>query len=360
PPERSIEQALDSLRQACQAADADLAMPLDDLSLWAFDQLAGNGGIPLNVRLLMPGPRAVQLALDKRLQIEAALAVGLRVPPTLIVEPGGSAPDWHRFPCVAKPAEAVTIEGGRSGRGKIMLFTEADQFASWCMDQCGAPYLVQPFVRGTGEGVFGMVRDGRVLGWSGHRRLRMMNPAGSGASACEAHQPDATTRRQVQEFLRACNWEGMFMVELLRDEAGTLWFMELNGRPWGSMALACRQGFNYPAWSVKMALDPGFEPTIPEAIGERRMRHLGLEIMHLLFVLRGPPTRALSTAWPRRRTAFREVLSYGGLSSFYNFHPRYPWYFLRDAVWRVRFLLRGRKRFMRLMRHVMRAEIRPH
>ena len=43
----------------------------------------------------------------------------------------------------------------------------------------------------------------------------------------------------------------MFMLELLRDAAGTPWFMEVNGRPWGSMALAVRRGFDYPVWAVR-------------------------------------------------------------------------------------------------------------
>ena len=50
------------------------------------------------------------------------------------------------------------------------------------------------------------------------------------------------------------------MIELLRDDEGQPWFMELNGRAWGSMALACRRGFAYPAWAVRAALDTGTCP----------------------------------------------------------------------------------------------------
>ena len=41
---------------------------------------------------------------------------------------------------------------------------------------------------------------------------------------------------------------------LLRDGEGTAWFMELNGRAWGSMALARRLGHEYPRWAVQAAL----------------------------------------------------------------------------------------------------------
>ena len=33
--------------------------------------------------------------------------------------------------------------------------------------------------------------DAGITGWSGHARVRMMNPHGSGSSACRAVMPDA-------------------------------------------------------------------------------------------------------------------------------------------------------------------------
>lgn len=341
-PERGVARALDGLQRAVDTADAELLMPLDDIALWGVHQLSLRGGMPLGVRPLTPRPDAVGVALDKRLQVEVATRAGLRVPPTLLVGPGASAAEWYGFPCIAKPAEAVTVKDDRIGKGQALFFAEAEAFVNWRAQHRGAPYLVQPFISGTGEGVFGMVRDGRVIGWSGHRRLRMMNPAGSGASACEARRPDEHTKRRVEDFLRACVWEGMFMVELLRDDSGALWFMELNGRPWGSLALARRQGFDYPAWSAKMAVASGFRPAIPEAACGRRLRHLGRDIVHLMFVLRGPRARSLEPAWPRRGAALAQVLPFGGPSSFYNYHPRYPWFFLWDAIWTLWSFLRRR------------------
>jgi hypothetical protein len=49
-------------------------------------------------------------------------------------------------------------------------------------------------------------------------------------------------------FLKGCNWRGLFMIELLRDPSENLWFIEFNARAWGSMALARRLGFEYPAF----------------------------------------------------------------------------------------------------------------
>ncbi|OLE20899.1 MAG: hypothetical protein AUG49_23315 [Catenulispora sp. 13_1_20CM_3_70_7] len=104
------------------------------------------------------------------------------------------------------------------------------------------------------------------------------------------------------------------MLELLRDADGTAWFMEVNGRPWGSMALALRRGFDYPVWAVRQALDPDFVPEPPAAEPPHVLcRHLGRELVHLAAVLRGPiadhpgpwPSRAATIAALRPRRSDR-------------------------------------------------------
>ena len=51
------------------------------------------------------------------------------------------------------------------------------------------------------------------------------------------------------------------MIELLRDRDGVAWFMELNGRTWGSLALARRLGLEYPAWAALDALGIAAPPS---------------------------------------------------------------------------------------------------
>ena len=115
----------------------------------------------------------------------------------------------------------------------------------------------------------------------------MLNPLGSGSSACESIQISDQPVRAAEKMLDKVNWLGLFMVELLRDTSGKLWFMELNGRSWGSMALAIRLGIHYPAWTVRQALDPSFTPPAPPPWKPLICRHLGREILHVLAVMKG-------------------------------------------------------------------------
>jgi len=187
--------------------------------------------------------------------------------------------------------------------------------ADWA--EC-VPLLVQPFVAGVGEGVFGVAAPEGVRAWSAHRRLRMMNPKGSGSSACISQAVPEDVRTKVEALVRATGWCGLFMVELLRDADGKAWFVELNGRPWGSMSLCRRQGLEYPAWHVQLALDPqspagrgaSFTPGVV-------CRNAGREFLHLLFVLRGPKSKALN-GWPSIGKTLVDVLRVRRSDTWYN------------------------------------------
>jgi len=184
------------------------------------------------------------------------------------------------------------------------------------------PMLLQEFIPGTGEGFFGLATSRGVLGWSRHRRVRMMNPHGSGASACAAIlEQDKDSEAAGGRFVKLGGWSGLFMIELLRDRAGKLWFMEFNGRTWGSMALARRSGLEYPAWAAQHALNPETVISIPPRSGEALVcRHLGRELMHLVFVLKGSKSKAV-TEWPSFWITLHEMLKLKRNHRWYNWFP---------------------------------------
>jgi predicted ATP-grasp superfamily ATP-dependent carboligase len=196
--------------------------------------------------------------------------------------------------------------------------------------------LLQQYVCGVGEGLFGLAADDGVLGWSAHRRLRMMNPQGSGSSACTSRDVDDGLKASGERFIALSGWRGLFMIELLRDESGKVWFMELNGRAWGSMALARRLGFEYPAWAVKKIFNPGAQIVLPRSNPQPLVcRHLGRELVHLLFVMRGPKSRALAR-WPSRWSAVRQFLSFAREERWYNWRANDRKVFFSDAIGTVK------------------------
>jgi hypothetical protein len=163
--------------------------------------------------------------------------------------------------------------------------------------------------------------------------LRMMNPQGSGSSACVSQPVPEDLKPKVESLIAATKWRGLFMVEVLRDHSGKPWFVELNGRPWGSMALSRRQGLEYPSWHARLAMDP------KSPIGMNRSpapgvvcRNVGRELMHILFVLRGAKSKAL-TEWPSFWETLGRVLHIRRGDAFYNWRRDDRKVFLADCYY---------------------------
>ena len=333
-PERDAGAARTAFADLLARTNPDAVLPLDDPGLWLADAVMG-----ADPRLAGGQGAAVAVALDKAAQIEAARDAGLAVPETHVIRAPGDLDAVTTFPALAKPARAVglTADGTALAKGGATYLTgPADvQALAGRLGPQMAPLLVQPLIRGVGEGVFGFARETGVSHLSAHRRLRMMNPHGSGSSACQAIAVDPALAGPVERFIAAIGWRGPFMVELLRDAAGTAWFMELNGRMWGSMALARAQGFDYPAWAVAQALDAGFTPPPASPRPGLTARHLGRDLLHLAFVARGPRSDFYRPDWPRLIPSLRAVLK--GADRTYDADPAFPG-FARAEAWH---LIRG-------------------
>lgn len=324
-PELDAEGAVAATRALIERLAPQALLPLDDLAVWVCSRLA-DAGVPV------AGPRgsAVECALNKAVQLDAAKRAGLPVPATQTLA------DLRRkgpvnSPVMIKPARALYEVDGRLSRPNGMVAGDGGEFERAAAQSWPDPTLVQPLIRGVGEGLFGHVGKRGVIAWSAHRRVRMVNPQGSASSACRSQPVDPELIGPSERFLLDIGWQGLFMLEFLRDADGVPWFMELNGRAWGSMALARRRDFEYPAWTVKATLDTDFEPTPPPPGPDIVCRNLGLELVHVLFVVRGPQSAA-QTGWPGRAKTLRDVLSLRRTDRWYNWCRSQPHVLAADTM----------------------------
>lgn len=327
-PEHDARAAVADLRDALHGGRFGTVMPLDDTALWLCDAACADG---LPVPVAGPTGAAARLALDKGLQVAAAAEAGLPVPPTRSVDSLADLEDVRDFPIVLKPSLAMGERDGRLARGKAYVCANPAELEPAVRAWDGVePMLAQPFIPGVGEGLFGLAGPEGLTALSAHRRLRMANPQGSGSSACVSVAVDPQLAEAAERMLVNAGWQGMFMLEFLRGEDGTPWFMELNGRPWGSMALARRLGLEYPAWALRRLDDPGFAPAYDAHAGQV-CRHLGREIVHLMMVMRGPKSAAL-TRWPSRRETLRDVLRVRRSDRWYNWRRGELGLFVEDTI----------------------------
>jgi hypothetical protein len=329
-------QALMSSLSGEADAGRRILFPLDDKGVWL------SGKVNLKDGWLHAGPQGscAELALNKCQQAQIAREAGFNVPKTVLARTAAEVFAFsavESFPLILKPAECVPVRQGRLHECRKFVCANASELeravAEWGET---IPLLVQSFVAGTGEGVFGLATADGVKAWSAHRRLRMMNPHGSGSSACISQFVPDDLKLKVETFVARAGWQGLFMIEMLRDHDGNLWFVELNGRPWGSMALSRAQGLEYPAWHVQLAMDqqtPGGMDLSSDA--GVVCRHAGREFMHLLFVFKGPKSKALSS-WPPFWKSMVDVVRIRRGDVFYNWRRDDPKVFVADFCYTIK------------------------
>jgi hypothetical protein len=313
-----------------------LLFPLDDTAVWLFNELE------LGRDWLLVGPQGdtAKIALNKQLQTEIARESGFNVPQTAVVNNTADALAFSAaagFPMILKPVDCVPVRDNRKVKCNKFICANKSELHQ-ALDKWGecVPLLAQSFVVGTGEGIFGLAGPDGIRAWSAHRRLRMMNPQGSGSSACISQAVPSDLMPKVQKLIEKAQWRGLFMIEMLRDRSGDAWFVELNGRPWGSTALSRRQGLEYPAWSALLAINPKAPVgTVTSVSPGLVCRNLGRELMHLLFVMRGPRSKALSD-WPHIGKSFAEVLRLRRGERYYNWRSDDPLVFFADCFYTFR------------------------
>ncbi len=324
PPESDLQACLSELNSLLNSlkseseADRFLLLPLDDKAVWVCGQLALADG------WLLAGPSGwcAELALNKNLQVEAAREAGFNVPQSVLARTAADLLVFQSttpFPIILKAAECVPIQQGRVKSCRKWICAnrlELDNaIAAWAER---VPLLAQSYVTGIGEGVFGIAAPDGIRTWSAHRRVRMMDPQGSGSSACISQSVPEGIKSKVEALISKSGWRGLFMIELLRDASGKIWFVELNGRTWGSMALGRRQGLEYPAWHVSLAMDETSQAGVGAFSGAQLLcRHAGREFMHLLFVLRGARSNALNE-WPSFWKSLGDILRFRRNDGVYN------------------------------------------
>jgi predicted ATP-grasp superfamily ATP-dependent carboligase len=128
--------------------------------------------------------------------------------------------------------------------------------------------LVQGFVSGRGVGAFFLIWNGEILAEFQHRRIHEVPHTGGVSSYRESYR-HAGIRDDALEKISCLAWRGVGMLEYRLDEAtGRLYFIEFNGRFWGSLHLALYAGVDFPA----LLLDAFHGHPQPPPTYEQRVR----------------------------------------------------------------------------------------
>lgn len=265
-------------------------------------------------RMVLPAHSDVVRACDKDETLRIATSLGIAVPKTILIsnpEEASQARNVIPFPVVLKPRSSEELRSCgvvRTG-GKPLYASNLREFdAQYKTMSCNCSgVLVQEFVDGEGAGYFALMHHGELRAEFAHRRIRDLRPTGSGSVVRVSVEPDPAIRQASLAILKALNWHGVAMVEFRRQEKKPPVFMEVNGRFWHSLALACFAGVDFPALLARMAEDGDVKPSNHLRTGVRCRWFLG-DLRHLVDVWRGAPT-GYARAYPGRLRTLVDVLT---------------------------------------------------
>ena len=171
---------------------------------------------------------------------------------------------------------------------------------------------MQECVTGTVHSCAGVRWGGRIVALALARYVRTWPPDAGNAAFAETVSVPPGLGDRVDALLGAVGWEGIFELELLKTADGRFVAIDLNPRPYGSLALAIRAGADLPAvWASCLRGAP--PPPVTAAAGVRyrwedaELRGLARELRH------GRLRTAAAITRPRRGTV-HPYLSWGVLA----------------------------------------------
>ena len=240
PPEEETSRFVAGVRRAVEAGGYELVFGAGDGEVIALSAARDELGA-----IFPYGPHEdVVRAFDKVALSEAAQRVGLAVPQSASPE---------EAPVVVKPRR-TTVHDPQGGqlrlRAKIKQTPEEASERVAYLDSVGADPLVQRYVEGDLVAQIAVTdRDSRVVA-AVQQRASSMTPRG-GTARGETEALDASLAERVAALLAEINWFGIAQVQFVVPRGGEPVLIDLNGRFYGSMALALAAGVNLPAiWAA--------------------------------------------------------------------------------------------------------------
>lgn len=249
-PERGRDDFLTAIGRAVAERGYDVVFGSGDdwmaaLALWGenLDAVVGH-----------PGPDAVLTSLDKAAVTNLARDAGLRVPRTAA---GAIAPDdWPHGAVVKTRRHWLPDRVDTGGRLEAVIAADAGEVERRVsiITAAGGEAVVQELITGRLMSLVTFAVDGRLA-----LRLQQVasgtwpTPAGVTARA-ETVPVDELLADGVERLLGSLHWSGIMQVEFVLPDDGPPVLIDLNGRFYGSMALAVAAGIDLPVAALDLAL----------------------------------------------------------------------------------------------------------
>ncbi len=264
--------------------------------------------------LVFPGARAMEIAFDKAITYSLARISGI---PTITTYMPMNQDELKRdaekiaYPAVVKPRKSATPYNGARHFGSAQFVHDAEELIHMfesLRSRLGESPMIQERMAGEEYGVETIAHDGNPYAFVTHHRIRSLSPTG-GASVLKETVEKGALRDMLEMYARKIihelRWEGPIMVEFKVDsDTKTPKLMEVNGRFWGSLALAISAGVDMPYLYHHLATKEALPPEQVSARDGITTRHFLGDARNLMSVLFAFDKMRLYT-YPKRMQALR-------------------------------------------------------
>ncbi|MBU0762405.1 MAG: ATP-grasp domain-containing protein [Candidatus Altiarchaeota archaeon] len=224
------------------------------------------GEFPEGVKVAVPDFDILMLAHDKSRTEKYAKKAKIKYPKTVIPKTLDELDDISEkisYPAVVKPKSKVTWRDGKASVVKVTRDCIAQDKkhlieAYQKIHERSSFPLIQEYIEGIGYGVSALVKDGNPKAAFVHKRLREY-PTTGGASTLRVSVKDDNLMETGLSLLENMKWDGLAMAEFKVTTEGEPVLMEVNGRFWGSIALAVAAGVDFPYLYHKMLCEGDVE-----------------------------------------------------------------------------------------------------
>ena len=138
-------------------------------------------------------------------------------------------------PCVVKPVCGERLGLSAAERYRICRTREEAETAYRRFEQLsGEAPVIQEYLPGGGSGCSVMAREGKIIAYIGHRRIREYPVTGGPSSCCISIEPPIA---EAEKLVAASGFSGLAMFEFKEGADGKPRLLECNPRIWGSFPL---------------------------------------------------------------------------------------------------------------------------
>ncbi len=236
----------------------DLLIPIDDLTLIPISEIFFE--LSKYVKITMPKPQIYNKFYDKANMLKLAESLNVKIPKSIYINDLDMLKNINcisSFPIIIKPRFSVYWRKNFVEMGfRKIIYSKSDLLPSYLFLHNKIPFpTIQEYIYGISWGVSVVAINGKIIQSFCHKRVRETNFGGVVSCLSQSMSLNQDMLNSVKKLIKSINWTGVAMFEFIVDQNTNIpYFIEMNGRFWGSLELAIFSGIDFPIILIELFL----------------------------------------------------------------------------------------------------------